>query len=431
MEQEMKKLLESRLFQQAAAFIQQDERNAIEQQLELVQIPAFSNHEEARARRFKELVEAEGYTAQMDEVNNVYTVIPGSGGGPTLYVTAHLDTVFPLDTPLKPRWEQGVIHCPGISDDTRGLAEVLALLRVLRKTGIRPVGTLVLGGNVGEEGLGNLRGVRHFFQTQGEKIDGFFSIDGAGDGYTYGGTGSVRYKVTFRGPGGHSYGDFGCVNPIHAMGRAIALIGELRTPEIPKTTFSVGVVEGGTSVNAIAYECSMLVDMRSDEQAELDRLHQNILECIRQGVEQENQRWEQERLWNRNLFGRTYDTNARVTVELEKVGDRPCGSQPQESPIVQTVVAAYRALGVEPPAVAFSSTDSNIPLSLHIPAVTISGGGRCGGCHSEDEWYDTTEAYKGTQRILLAVLGCVGVDGVSAPMLPRRVPTSRPHGAAG
>ena len=418
---EIEKILESLVFQEATAFIEKDERNTIAQQLELVQIPAFSNHEERRARRFKELMEAEGYSAQMDEVNNVYTVIPGAGSGPTLYVSAHLDTVFPLDTPLNPRLEKGVIHCPGISDDTRGLAEILALLRVFRKTGIQPVGTLILGGNVGEEGLGNLRGMRHFFQNHKDKIDGFFSIDGAGTGYTYGGTGSVRYKVTFRGPGGHSYGDFGCVNPVHAMGRAIALIGELRTPEIPKTTFNVGVVEGGTSVNAIAYECSMLVDMRSDEQAELDKLHQEILECIRQGTEQENQRWESERTWNRNLFGRTYDPSARITVEFEKVGDRPCGNQSQESPIVQTVVEAYQALGVDPPAVAHSSTDANIPLSLHIPAVTISGGGRSGNCHSLNEWFDTTDSFKGTQRILLAVLGCTGLRGISTPLLPKRL----------
>ena len=165
----------------------------------------------------------------------------------------------------------------------------------------------------------------------------------------------------------------------------------------------------------------MLVDMRSDEQAELDKLHQEILECIRQGTEQENQRWESERTWNRNLFGRTYDPSARITVEFEKVGDRPCGNQSQESPIVQTVVEAYQALGVDPPAVAHSSTDANIPLSLHIPAVTISGGGRSGNCHSLNEWFDTTDSFKGTQRILLAVLGCTGLRGISTPLLPKRL----------
>ena len=204
------------------------------------------------------------------------------------------------------------------------------------------------------------------------------------------------------------------------MGRAIAAISELRTPELPKTTFNVGVVEGGTSVNAIAYRCSMLVDIRSDEQETLEKLHQEILACICTGVKEENDRWIEERSWSKNMFGRTYDMEARVTVEFEKVGERPGGSQPIESPIVQTVLGAYRALGDDPPITSHSSTDSNIPLSMKIPAVTLSGGGKCGGCHSEDEWYDTTDAYKGTQKILLAILGCVGMNEVSRPMLPKR-----------
>lgn len=420
MKTEIEKILASPAFQKAAAFIAKDEQKTIEQQLELVQVPAFSNHEEQRADLFQKLLEAEGYSTQRDSVNNVYTVIPGTGMGPVLYVSAHLDTVFPLDTVLKPRREAGVIHCPGIADDTRGLAEILALLRALREGGITPVGTLIMGGNVGEEGLGDLRGMHHFFQSHKDQVDGFISIDGAGPGFTYGATASVRYRVTFRGPGGHSYGDFGCVNPVHAMGRAIAHISELRTPEFPKTTYSVGVVEGGTSVNAIAYECSMLVDMRSDEQGPLDKLHGEILVAIRQGVAEENNRWAEERKWNRNLFGRTYNPDARITVQLEKLGDRPGGSQTIEIPLVQAVVEAYRALGVDPPATAYSSTDSNIPISLGIPAVTVSGGGICGGCHSEDEWYDPTEAYQGTKRILLALLACVGLDGISNPLLPNR-----------
>lgn len=163
MKTEIEKILASPAFQKAAAFIAKDEQKTIEQQLELVQVPAFSNHEEQRADLFQKLLEAEGYSTQRDSVNNVYTVIPGTGMGPVLYVSAHLDTVFPLDTVLKPRREAGVIHCPGIADDTRGLAEILALLRALREGGITPVGTLIMGGNVGEEGLGDLRGMHHFF----------------------------------------------------------------------------------------------------------------------------------------------------------------------------------------------------------------------------------------------------------------------------
>ena len=420
MERNIQAIFQSEPFQRAADFLQRDARLTVEQQLELVQIPAFSNHEEERARHFKRMIEAEGYTAHMDEVCNVYTSIQGTGDGPTVYLSAHLDTVFPMDTPLQPRWEGSRIYCPGICDDTRGLAEVLSFLRAFRETGVKPVGNLILGGNVGEEGLGNLRGMRHFFQRNADQVDGFFSLDGANPSYVYGGTGSIRYKVVFRGPGGHSYGDYGCVNPIHAMGRAICRISELRTPELPKTTFSVGVVEGGTSVNSIAYECSMLVDMRSDEQEPLMKLHEEVLACIQAAVEEENSRWTEERKWNKNMFGRTYDPEARIQVELQKVGDRPGGSQSPESPIVQITAASYRALGFSPEGVAHSSTDANIAFSLQIPACAVTCGGTSGNNHSLDEWYDTEEAYKGPQRTLLMLLGCVGLDGVSQPLLPRR-----------
>ena len=180
MRAEMERLLGSEAFQRAASFIERDSENTIRQQIELTCIPAFSNQEGEKSRRFKELVEKEGYLAEQDEVGNVYTRIPGCGEGPTLYVTAHLDTVFPMDTPLEPYWEGSRIYCPGIADDTRGCAEILALLRALRELGTRPVGNLILGANVGEEGLGDLRGMRHFFQRQGDEVDGFFSIDGAG-----------------------------------------------------------------------------------------------------------------------------------------------------------------------------------------------------------------------------------------------------------
>lgn len=420
MRREMERLYQSPLFQRAASYIEQDAAHTVEQQVELTQIPAFSNQERQKALRFRELMEAEGYSAEMDEVCNVFTRIPGTGEGPTLYVTAHLDTVFPMDTDLQVRREGSKTFCPGIADDTRGCAEILALLRALRESAIRPVGDLLIGANVGEEGLGNLRGMRQFFQSRAQEVDGFFSIDGAGEDITYGGTGSLRYKVTFRGPGGHSYGDFGCVNPIHAMGRAIAKIGELRTPRTPKTTFNVGVVEGGTSVNAIAYECSMLVDMRSEEADALEKLHQEVVRCVEQAAEEENQRWVQERDWLEDNPGRTYDPDARIQVEWEQVGNRPCGSQPLESPLVQTVLEAYRALGTEPGLTAHSSTDANLPLSLGIPACTLGGGGTCGGCHSLEEWYDAAGAPLGTQRLLLAILACVGVTGVSQPLLPKR-----------
>ena len=222
MEQTVRQIQQSTPYQKAAAFILEDCAKTLEQQLELVQIPAFSHQEERKARRVKEMMEEAGYTPEMDEVHNVFTTIKGTGGGPTVLLTAHLDTVFPPETPLVPRWEGTRVYCPGIADDTRGCAEILNLLRTFRAAGLKPAGDIIIGANVGEEGLGDLKGMRCFFGKNPDLVDGYISLDGAGERYCYGAMGSYRYRVTFRGPGGHSNGDFGVVNPIHALGRAIA-----------------------------------------------------------------------------------------------------------------------------------------------------------------------------------------------------------------
>lgn len=417
--EKMQNLYDSDLMQKAFNFIKSDGEHTLEQHLEIVQIPAFSNYEKERALHFKEMMEAEGYEVHMDKVWNVYTTIPGTGGGPTIYVSAHMDTVFPPETPLEIRRDGNRICVPGIGDDTRGCAEILGLLRAIRQMNLKPVGDIIIGGNVGEEGAGNLRGMRHFFSENADRIDAFVSIDGAMPVLCYGGTGSYRYKVTFRGPGGHSNGAFGLVNSIHAMGRAITYISELRTPHTPKTTFCVGVVEGGTSVNSIASECSMLVDMRSVDQGELDRLDAKFKTCIQKAVEDENDRWSEERDWEQRDIS-AFDVNARITAELDKFGDRPVGHQPDYFDIVPVVTSAFRISGIEPVFMDFGSTDSNIPLSLGIPSVTIAGGGDSGNGHSVDEWFDPTDAYRGVQKNLLVVFALAGLDGVSEPMVPVR-----------
>lgn len=405
--------------QNAFKYLKDDDAHTLQQQLELVQIPAFSNNEKERALRFQQMMEAEGYKTYMDEAWNVYTMIPGMGNGPTIYVSAHLDTVFPMDTPLEIKRDGTKICVPGICDDTRGCAEILSLLRVIRDTGLKPVGNVIIGGNVGEEGAGNLRGMRHFFKENRDRIDAFVSIDAASPVLCYGGTGSYRYQVTFRGPGGHSNGAFGLVNPIHAMGRAIAYISELRTQENPKTTFCVGVVEGGTSVNSIASVCSMKVDMRSNDKDALDALDAQFKACVQKAVEDENARWEAERTWQQSGMIH-FDRDARITVELEKFGDRPVGRQPAYFDIVPVVVDAFQAAGIEPMYMPFGSTDANIPLSLGIPAVTIAGGGAGGNEHSVLEWFDPTDAYKGVQKNLLVIFSLAGLDGVSKPAVPKR-----------
>lgn len=413
-------LYSSEAMQKAFAWIKEDESHTLEQQLELVQIPACFNCEEERALHFRRLMEAEGYKTHMDEVGNVYTRIRGTGNGPTVYISAHLDTVFPMDTPLTVKREGNVISVPGIADDTRGLAEILCLLRTIRETDLRPVGDIIIGGNVGEEGLGDLRGMKHFFRENPDTVDAFVSIDAACPVICYGGTGSYRYRITFRGPGGHSFGAFGLVNPIHAMGRAIAYISELRTQEEPRATFNVGVVEGGTSVNSIASSCSMMVDMRSDDKDALATLEKQFLDCLNQAVEDENNRWTKERGWKQSGNIIRFDTEARINMEIEKVGDRPVGHQPEDFNIVPVVAEAFEACGIEPDYMPAGSTDSNIPLSLGIPAVTVAGGGLGGNGHSVDEYYDCTDACRGVQKNLLVLFRLAGLDGVCEPGVPKR-----------
>ena len=377
MKEAIQTLLKSDKMAHAFEYLKQDEAHTIDQQIELVQISSFSPFEEKRAIRFKELLTEAGLDPVMDEVHNVYAHIHGTGNGPTLYVSAHLDTVFPPETPLPVKREGTKIYAPGIGDDTRGLAEILTLARAIKESGLKPVGDIIIGG-----------------------------------------TGSHRYEVTFRGPGGHSFGAFGLVNPIFAMGRAISYISELRTPREPKTTFSVGVVNGGTSINAIAYECSMLVDIRSNGLKELEELDAKLQECIKRAVEDENNRWETERSYEESKD--SFDHNGRITVDVKQIGNRPAGSQPKDCEIVSATASAFQACGEDVEFESAGSTDANIPISLGIPAICVGGGGKGGACHSVDEWYDSKDAYKGSQRVLAAIFALVGLDGVSEPLLSRR-----------
>jgi acetylornithine deacetylase/succinyl-diaminopimelate desuccinylase-like protein len=284
---------------------------------------------------------------------------------------------------------------PGIGDDCRGLAVLLAVARALQDSAIATTGDLVFVGTVGEEGPGNLRGVRHLFERQtAGRVDYFLSVDGTGLGLTSRAVGSHRYRVTIKGPGGHSYGDFGMPNPIHALGRAIAAIGDFAVPTAPRTTFSVGIISGGTSVNSIAMSGAVDVDLRSESQAALDTLDAALRRAVAGAVNAEHARWPR--------------STTRLTAEWEEIGKRPAGAQPDTATIVQTALAAARALGFAPRTSA-SSTDANLPMSLGIPAITMDGGGRGDGAHSLGEWYDDGEdGWKGPQWVLLTVVTLAG-----------------------
>jgi acetylornithine deacetylase/succinyl-diaminopimelate desuccinylase-like protein len=386
--------------------IKADDGRALDEQKRITEIPAPPYKESVRAayylKRFQEL----GFKdASIDAEGNVIGLRKGSGGGPKLVVSAHLDTVFPEGTDVTVKEKDGVILAPGIGDDSRGLVALLSLIQAMNANELKTVGDVLFVGTVGEEELGNLRGVKALFRDHAD-IDGFISIDGLGiTRIVNQATGSHRYEMIFRGPGGHSFQEFGLPSAIHAMGRAIAKISELQTPPEPKTTFTVGTVVGGTSVNAIAAEAKMAVDMRSDSTEELLKLEARLLDLVKQAVTEENARWKSD----------------KISVEIKLIGDRPAGIVALDSPIVQ---ATQRAVAVvtRAPRVSFagSSTDSNWAMSRGIPAVTIGGGGEGGNWHSRNEWYKPVDAYFGPQNALLTILVLTGLDGVTKPALAVR-----------
>ena len=310
----------------ALAFIKADEARTLAEQKQIVAIPAPPFKEARRAEDFRQRLAAAGLAnARIDKEGNVIAVRPGRGGGPKLVVSAHLDTVFPENTDLTVTEKNGRLYAPGIADDTRGLVELLSLVRALDAAKIETVGDLWFVGTVGEEGLGDLRGVRALF-AEHRNFDGFISIDGSTpERITYIAVGSNRYRVSFSGPGGHSFGAFGRPSAIHAMGRAIAKIAELRPPAKPKTTFTVGTVAGGTSINSIAGDAVFELDMRSVGMDALLAFEAQALQAIRTAVDEENARWKHER---------------QVSVNIEPVGSRPAGSQAADAPIIQAAMLA-------------------------------------------------------------------------------------------
>ncbi len=373
------------------------------EQVRITEIPAPPFGEQRRAEYYVEQMRQRGLPdAFIDAEGNAVGLLRGTGDGPLFVIAAHLDTVFPLETDVSVEIrEDGRYYAPGISDDGRGLTALLTLIEAITSSGIRTVGDILFVGNVGEEGPGDLRGIKAIFRDYPD-IDGFVSIDGSGlTRMTTGGTGSRRFAVEFTGPGGHSFSAFGLVSAIHAMGRAITKIGDLQVPETPRTTFTVGTVTGGTSVNSIAADAMFELDMRSNDAAELARLEARVREVTAQAVAEENARW----------------NNGEITVNFHLIGDRPTGNTAAEHPLVQVAALAFDAVGSPLQALRTSSTDSNIPMSLGVPAITIGGGGSSGGEHAPEEWYDPTDSHKGPQLAFLLTLGLVGIEGLSAPQL--------------
>ena len=487
----MDKLLKYNGVQEALKFLREDDERTLQEHLEMCQIPAPSYEEGEKAEYVrKKMVDAGLSEVHVDEVGNVLGTWKGTGNGPRIMVAGHTDTVFPRETDLTLKKEGERYSCPGIGDDTRAVAELLSLARALNATGIRGEGDIIFCANVCEEGLGDLRGIKHVFKDMSKTTvskkaeamenvqasgkteamenvqisgkteaiksrtfanelknhyDGFVSIDDKNtSGIIHQAVGSERYLVTFHGTGGHSFTGFGIPNPIHAMGRAIAKISDFQTPKNPKTTFSVGVINGGTSVNVIAAECSMLVDMRSVDAGELAKLSAKFHQAVEDAVQEEKARWgyralspmdaaifDDKKTLNEGTYdgatgvqsvneaNRLLEEDNRITVTFEQKGKRPAGTQDRSCQIVQAANAANQALGMETLYIGAASTDANIPISLGIPAITVGWGGKGGGEHTIHEWYEHTESWKGPQRDLLLILALSGYKEMQKYKLSR------------
>ena len=397
---EVQRIIESHSFAAARETLAAEHERTVQDIITLTQIAAPPFKEATRAAAFLDMARAHGLEdLEIDAEGNVTGIRRGAGNGPLICVAAHLDTVFPAGTDVTVRREGTRLHGPGVGDDTRGLAVLLAWLRALDAAAIRTRADILFVADVGEEGAGDLRGMRHLFQRgrYAGRISAFITVDSPDmERIANGGVGSRRFRVTFTGPGGHSYGAFGQVNPMFAMADAVTRLGRLRVPARPKTTFSASVTGGGTSINAIPDRVWTEFDLRSVAAEELEALEARFLELVADAVAAENA---------------TRSTrNGTIACEIEKIGDRPAGQTPEASELVQKARAAIAAHGFEPVCDA-SSTDANLPMSLGIPAIKIGSGGTGGRAHSVDEWIDVEPEHsvRGMAAGLATLLAVAGV----------------------
>jgi tripeptide aminopeptidase len=378
--------------QSAMQAIKTNEPHFIDEQVRICEISSPPFHEDKRAAELARLFREAGLAnVRIDHAGNVLGDRPGSAPHPHLVIAAHLDTVFPPETDVHVTREGNLLKGPGIGDDCRGLAALLALIKAMNDANLKTRGSLTFVADVGEEGLGDVRGMKELFGvTMKDQIDDFISIEpGEPNRLTNGGVGSYRYKVTFTGPGGHSYGAFGIANPANALGRAVAHIADLQVPVTPKTTFNVGRIGGGTSVNSIPFEAWFEFDERSPDVSSLDNLDKRFKAAVQAGLDEENARWKDK---------------GKLSVKVEEIGVRPAGQTPMSAPIVTTAADSIKALQLGEPEFGAGSSDSNVPMHLGIPAITIGGGGADKGAHSLNESDDVTDSYKGVQNALLIVL---------------------------
>jgi tripeptide aminopeptidase len=402
-QQEIVRLAERAEVRSGCAWFRVHEAQLAEWQLELSRIPAHPLGETARAawlkQRFQELHLEEPHC---DEVGNVFGILPGATRQ-FIALSAHLDTVFPAGTPLNFRQMGNRLYGPGVSDNGAGVTALLAIAAVLRAGKLCPSSSILFIGNVGEEGEGNLLGMRHIFTVPRWKDSIRYSIilDGAGsDTIVAEALGSRRFEVIVRGPGGHSWSDFGAPNPILILARTLHSFAQTPLPSAPKTTFNVGVIRGGTSVNSIPESASMRVDIRSTSMAEMERLEAALRRALESAIAEEAENAERRNPSQRRSSG--------LTHELVAIGNRPAGELEPGARLMKVIRAVDAYLG-NPAQIQRASTDANIPLSLGREAIAIGGGGVGGGAHTLQEWFDASGRELGLKRILLTVLALAGL----------------------
>ena len=392
------RVAELRSVHAAFAWFRAHARELEDLQLEVTAIPAPPWGEAARSQWLKAQFEGLGLSnVHQDELGNVFGIRPGAdANAPFFALSAHLDTVFPAETSINVVREGSKLYGPGISDNGSGITALLAIASALRDSSIANAAPILFIGNVGEEGEGNLRGMRHIFQQPKwlESIAALVVLDGAGtDTIIAEGLGSRRYEITVRGPGGHSWSDFGIANPIVALARIIDRFSQTTVPSAPKTTFNIGIVEGGTSVNSIPQSATMRVDTRSASVEQLDRLERALREAVKEGAAVTNGRKKQDAL----------------NFEVQVIGDRPAADLPSDAHLLKVIRAIDAQLN-NSSRMQRASTDANIPLSLGREAIAIGAGGSGGGAHTVNEWYDAAGRDLGLKRILLLTLAMCGVS---------------------
>jgi tripeptide aminopeptidase len=367
-----------------------------DQQVRLTEIPAPEFNEARRGEFLKTIFEATGLQVRIDKIGNVIAERPGTDPKSVILLVAHLDTVFPASTDVRVKRDANRLTAPGIADNGAGLAALAGLARALSESRIRTTKTIVLAGDVGEEGEGNLRGIRALVESYGSRLAAVIAIDGASiEHITTQGIASQRVEITITGAGGHSWSDFGAPNPITAVARAIVKFSSVNVPDNPRSSFNFGVIEGGTSVNSIPASASVKVDLRSEQEAQVKIMEAALRDAVDTGIKDE--------------MSAARVNNDPLKVSFRSLGSRPAGKLPDDSPLLDAFRNVDAFLGNRS-RLERSSTDANIPLSLGIPAVSVGGGGKGGGSHTLTEWYDATGRETGLKRLFLTTVSLAGVQ---------------------